>query len=523
MERFDVIIGGGPGGYVAAIRAAQLGRKVALVEKERVGGTCLNRGCIPTKALMHSAEVLREIENAEELGIKVSGVQYDFSKMHERKAEVVEKLVTGVEGLIKANGIEHYHGIGTIIEKNRVHIDLAVNDTYEEEPHFSESENGQLTIEGDYIILATGSRPALPPIPGLELEGVVTSDDILIGSGLKTDSLIIIGGGVIGTEIASVYNALGTEVTIIEAMDRILPTLDKEISQNLNMILKKRGIGINTGAKVESVEKSGGLLSVNFEAKGEKKSISAKNVLVAIGRRPNTESLLADELTLDVSGKILEEGLSKADAYNQSEGKVAAARGFILTDESGKTGIDNIYAIGDIVFGGIQLAHAASAEAINAVESIFEGGHNSDNNHLDGLAKALSFIPSGIYTDPEIASVGITEAEAKAKELPVRIGKALTGSNGKTLIESGDRGYVKLIFSEDATSLYEAGQLIGAQIVSKRATDMIGGLATAMNARVTIDALNTVIWPHPTFSEVIGEAVEDALDGAIHAMPKRKK
>ncbi len=523
MERYDVIvIGGGPGGYVAAIRAAQLGKKVALIEKERVGGTCLNRGCIPTKALMHSAEVLREIKNAEELGISVSEVKCDFSKMHERKTEVVDKLVTGVEALIKANGIEYYQGIGKVIDKNQVHIDLAVKEGFEEESHYAESENGQLTISGDYIILATGSRPALPPIPGLDLAGVVTSDDILIGSGLKTDSLIIIGGGVIGTEIASVYNSLGTEVTIIEAMDRILPTLDKEISQNLNMILKKRGIVINTGAKVESVEKVGGELSVNFESKGEKKTASAKNVLVAIGRRPNTEEILAEELLADVTKSIVEEGLAKEDALNSSKDHVAVCKNFVLTDENGKTGVDSIYAIGDIVFGGIQLAHAASAEAINSVDSIFEeDGAKSSGSH--GLAKALGFIPSGIYTDPEVASVGITEAEAKTKEISIRIGKALTGSNGKTLIESGDRGYVKLIFSEEATPEYERGQLIGAQIVSKRATDMIGGLATAMSARVTIDTLSTVIWPHPTFSEVVGEAIEDAMDGAIHAMPKRKK
>ena len=496
MERYElVVIGGGPGGYVAAIRAAQLGKKVALVEKNRVGGTCLNRGCIPTKALMHSAEVLMEIKEAETLGIKVPSVEVDFSKLHERKAEVVEKLVTGVEGLIKANGIDFYSGTAKVKGQNQIEITKAASSDIDN----SEPVGTEVVIEGDYIILATGSRPTIPPIPGLDLEGVVTSDDILIGEGLETDSLIIIGGGVIGVEIASIYRALGTEVTIIEAMDRILPTLDKEISQNLNMILKKRGVSIHTGARVEKVVKSGDELTVEYIYKEKNESSTAKNVLVCIGRRPNTEELF--------------------DTPPEME------RGFVVTDEMGKTTIDNIYAIGDIVLGGIQLAHAASAEGINAVEGIFGG---SDEGMGNTWAKDMAFVPSGIYTDPEIASVGITESEAKERGIPYKVGKALTGSNGKTLIESGERGYVKLIFASNKEEGnlpegMEDGSLIGAQIVAKRATDMIGALTIAVTSGTKLEDLEKVIWPHPTFSEVIGEAVEDAGSGAIHAMPKKKR
>ena len=317
MKKYDlIVIGGGPGGYVAAIRGAQLGKSVALIEKDRVGGTCLNRGCIPTKALMHSAEILREIRNAEELGINVSSAEMDFSKMHDRKSEVVEKLVSGVEGLIKANDIDYYQGTGRVINSNEVLIAPAVND-----------EEGQRTLSTDYIILATGSRPALPPIPGLDLPNVVTSDNILLGEGLKTDSLIIIGGGVIGTEIASVYNALGAEVTIIEALDRILPTLDKEISQNLNMILKKRGISINAGAKVQKIEEDGSKLVVYFESKGEEKTVTADNVLVAIGRRPNTEGLIPQEMLSDVTERI-NDGLDRDEVLASEMDKIAFCRNF---------------------------------------------------------------------------------------------------------------------------------------------------------------------------------------------------
>ena len=470
-RRFDlVVIGAGPGGYVSAIRAAQLGKRVALVEEDRLGGTCLNRGCIPTKALMHTAEVIREFKSAEELGIKDSSFSLSFPGMHERKKQVVDKLVSGVEALIAGNKIDYYSDRGRVTGPHTVVA-------------------GDETLDCEYILLATGSKPHIPPIPGLDTKGVVTSDEILTGDGLKTDSLIIIGGGVIGVEIASIYNAIGAEVTIIEAMDRILPNMDKEISQNLSMILKKRGITINTGARVEKVEEAGEGLKVTYVAKEKRETAEARNLLVAIGRMPNTSDLLDESLGIEME------------------------RGFVKVDETGKTSCDSIYAIGDIVLGGIQLAHAASATGINAVESMFG---------VQGAGKSVSTIPSGIYTDPEIASVGMTEAQVKEAGIPYKAGKAMTSANGKTIIESGDRGYVKLIFATEDYEPYRNGQLLGAQIVSKRATDMIGGIALAMSSQVTLEEMSSGIWPHPTFSEVIGEAIEDALDGSIHAMPKRR-
>lgn len=464
MKQYDlIVIGAGPGGYVAAIKAAQLGKTVAVVEKDKVGGTCLNRGCIPTKALMHTADLIEEIKKAEEIGIRTEGVSVDFAKMHERKREVVDKLVGGVESLFSANGIDLYRGTAFVAGNHAVLT-------------------GDETLEGKNILLATGSVPARPPIPGLDLPGVVTSDDLLEGEGLETDSLVIIGGGVIGVEIASVYHALGADVTIIEAMDRILPLMDKEISQNLNMILKRRGIKIFTGAMVESVEEKDGL-TVHFTAKEKAQEVCAKNVLVSIGRRANTQGLIADQLDLKLE------------------------RGYVPVDEHYRTCEEGIYAIGDIVKGGIQLAHAASAEGINAVCHMFG----------EAEEKELSLIPSCIYTSPEIGSVGITEAQAKEAGIPVIVGKSTTNANGKSLISSADRGFVRLIFHA------ETKVLLGVQIMCLRATDMLGVLTETVANGLTLEDMAKAVWPHPTFSEAIGEAIEDAEGGAIHAAPKKKR
>lgn len=465
MDRFDLtVIGAGPGGYVAAIKAAQLGKKVAIVEGKDVGGTCLNRGCVPTKALLHSAETYEEIvKNSEKLGIHVEGVSYDFAQMHARKEEVVTQLRTGVESLFKANKIELIRGYGKVLDAHTVQV-------------------GDEKIDTDKIMLATGSYPACPPIPGLDLPGVITSDEMLEGSGVECKSLVIIGGGVIGVEFASVYRALGCEVTIVEAMDRMLPTLDKDIAQNLNMIFKKRGIKVNTGAMVKSVEGEDGNLTVNFVMKEKENSVTAEKVLVCIGRRANTAGVVAEDMDLQMQ------------------------RGYIPVNENYETCIPGIYAIGDIVMGGIQLAHAASAEAINAVCSMF--GEEAPKN--------CKVVPSCIYTNPEIACVGMTDAQAKEAGIETIIGKNLTMSNGKHIIAMSDRGFVKMVFrAEDKV-------LIGATMMCQRATDMLGIMIDAVVNEQTLEDLSKVIWPHPTFSEVIGEAIEDAEGGSIHSAPKRK-
>lgn len=459
-----VIIGAGPGGYEAAIRAAQLGLKTALVEAREVGGTCLNRGCIPTKALLHAAQLYRETRNFDSIGLHLEGCSYDISKVHQRKNEVIGQLRSGIEQLVKANKIDLYRGKGQVAGPHSVQV----------------TGEGMEELNAENILIATGSKPARPPIPGLDLPNVVTSDELLFLEDRLYQELVIIGGGVIGVEFASVYNAFGCAVTIIEAMDRILPTMDKEISQNLSMILKKRGVKIHTGAKVEKLEESAPGIACVFTEKGKEQTISAQGVLVSIGRRPNTDGLFAEGFELEME------------------------RGRIVTDGEGRTSVPSIRAIGDVT-SLIQLAHAASAQGICAVERIAGQIPNID----------LATVPGCVYTDPEIAAVGITEEEAKAKGIALRKGKFLMSGNGKTLIEQGDRGFVKLLF--DA----QTDILLGAQLMCARATDLISELAGAVVNHLTAKQLASVIRPHPTFTEAVTEAVEDAHGRAIHLAPKK--
>lgn len=455
-----LVLGAGPGGYVAAIKAAQLGLRTAVVENRQVGGTCLNRGCIPTKTLMHTTHLLHELKSCEKIGLKVADVSYDYTAMHARKDEVIGQLRTGIEGLFKANKIDLLQGTGKIVAPGQVDVD------------------GTL-YEADKILIATGSVPARPPIPGLDLPNVVTSDEML-SSDLKFQRLAIIGGGVIGVEFATIFSTLGCEVTIIEAMPRILPTMDKEISQNLAMILKKRGVKIFTGAMVEKVEAANGL-TVHFTAKDKAESVEADGVLVSIGRRANTTNVCAEGVDLGLE------------------------RGMIPVDDKFETQVKGIYAIGDVVKGGIQLAHVASAQGINAVCAICGKEPAVD----------LSVVPSCIYTDPEIACVGLTADEAEEKGIAVKSGKFLMSANGKTMITMGERGFIKAVF--DAQS----DVLLGAQLMCERATDMIGELATAIHAKLTMEQLSAVIRPHPTFNEGVTEAVEAVEGHAIHVAPKK--
>lgn len=458
-----VVIGAGPGGYVAAIRAAQLGMQVTVVENREVGGTCLNRGCIPTKTLMHSAQILHELEGCAKFGIKVEGVSYDFAAMHARKDEVVAQLRSGIEGLFQSNRITLVQGTAMVESAGRVRV-------------------GDTVLEADHILVAPGSKPAKPPVPGLELPGVVTSDELLTGGEYAYKSLVIIGGGVIGMEFATIYQAFGCEVTVIEAMDRILPTMDKEISQNLSMILKRRGVKIVTGAHVERLETHADGLACIFTAKGKEQSVAAQGVLVSIGRRANTEGLFADSVDVGLD------------------------HGQIPVNKQFETCVKGIYAIGDVVKGGIQLAHVASAQGLNAVSAMCGKELPAD----------LSVVPSCIYTNPEIAAVGLTADAAKAAGIAVKSGKFGMTANGKSIIEQADRGFVKVVFDS------ETDVILGAQMMCSRATDMIGELCTAIRNRLTLAELAAVIRPHPTFNEAVTEAVEDADGRAIHTAPKRK-
>lgn len=463
-----IVIGAGPGGYEAAIRATQLGLTTALIERRDVGGTCLNRGCIPTKAMLHSAQLYREAANFELFGLHTENTSFDWAKVHQRKNDVVVKLRTGIEQLIKANKIDFFNNSASILGKNDVQLD-----------------QGEV-IRGENILIATGSVPARPPIPGLDLPNVVTSDELLDDPHFtQADSLakeiLIIGGGVIGVEFASVFSSFGCHVTIVEAMERILPTMDREISQSLNMVLKKRGVSIHTGAMVEKLEQDENGLVCHFTEKGKAQAVPAQQVLVAIGRRPNTQGLFAEGF------------------------EVACERGRIVTDENFRTSVDSIYAIGDVT-SKIQLAHMASAQGICAVHTIA-----GQKPPID-----LRYVPGCIYTDPEIASVGITEDEAKQQGIPVKKGKFLMTGNGRSLIDEQERGFIKVLAHQ------ETDVILGAQLMCSRATDIVAELATAIVNGLTCAQLAGVIRPHPTFCEGVTEAVEDVHAMAIHLAPKKR-
>ena len=463
-----IVIGAGPGGYEAAIRAAQLGLTTALIERRDVGGTCLNRGCIPTKAMLHSAQLYREAANFELFGLHTENTSFDWAKVHQRKNDVVVKLRTGIEQLIKANKIDFFNNSASILGKNDVQLD-----------------QGEV-IRGENILIAPGSVPARPPIPGLDLPNVVTSDELLDDPHFtQADSLakeiLIIGGGVIGVEFASVFSSFGCHVTIVEAMERILPTMDREISQSLNMVLKKRGVSIHTGAMVEKLEQDENGLVCHFTEKGKAQAVPAQQVLVAIGRRPNTQGLFAEGF------------------------EVACERGRIVTDENFRTSVDSIYAIGDVT-SKIQLAHMASAQGVCAVHTIA-----GQKPPID-----LRYVPGCIYTDPEIASVGITEDEAKQQGIPVKKGKFLMTGNGRSLIDEQERGFIKVLAHQ------ETDVILGAQLMCSRATDIVAELATAIVNGLTCAQLAGVIRPHPTFCEGVTEAVEDVHAMAIHLAPKKR-
>lgn len=445
MEQFDLlVIGAGPGGYVAALEAAKLGKTVAVAERREVGGTCLNRGCIPTKALLRAARVFREANSGGTLGIQIQGAAYDMGVMHAHVQEVTAQLRGGIETLFQRGGVTLLRGSAAIEAPGRVVVDGT-------------------PYEANHILIATGSNPAAPPIPGLDLPGVVTSGGMLAGDGIDCKRLVIIGGGVIGAEFAQIYSDLGCSVTIIEALPRLLPTMDREIGQNLSMIFKKRGVAVHTGASVKEIVPAGGGLLCRFSGKTGEAEVDADCVLVCTGRRPNTAGLCSHDFGLRME------------------------RGYLPVDERFMTNIRGIYAVGDVILGGIQLAHAAEAEAKNAVHAMFD----------EAPVKNISAIPSCIFTEPEIASVGMTADDAKAAGRAVTARKSLTSANGKAVVEGAERGFAKLLF--DA----ETNVLLGAQLMCPHASEMIGGLTAAVTAGLTAEQLSKTIFPHPTVSEIL--------------------
>ncbi len=471
-QEFDVVIlGGGTGGYVAAIRAAQLGLTVAIVEKDKLGGTCLHRGCIPSKALLRSAEVFATMKESDKYGVLAENVGYDFTKVQARKQAIIDQLHKGIQYLMNKGKIKVFEGFGRVMgpsifspQAGAVRIENA---------------NGeQEIIVPRFLIIATGSRPRT--LPGLEVDGeyVITSDEALQLEKLP-DSVVIVGGGVIGIEWASLLNDFGVDVTVVEYANRILPLEDEEISKEITRLLKKRKIKIVTSAKVlpETLEKGEGRVTVKAEVNGSQESFTAEKLLVSVGRQANVENL----------------GLEATE--------IKVERGVIVVNEHFQTAESHIYAIGDVI-GGLQLAHVASHEGIAAVE------------HLAGLdTHPLDYtkVPKCTYSRPEIASVGLTEQEAKEQGFDVKVGKFSFKALGKALVHGENDGFVKLVVDK------KTNDLLGVHMIGPHVTDMISeaGLARVLDA--TPWEIGHTIHPHPTLSEAMQEAAL-AVDGlAIHS------
>lgn len=441
-----IIIGAGPGGYEAALRAAALGKKVALIERGVLGGTCLNRGCVPTKALLHAAQLYREAVDGEQFGVDARQICANLPSMFAHKNAVVGALRMGLEMQLRRAGIDVLPGTGTILGPGRVRL----------------ASRTPRELSCRYIIAATGAAPARPNIPGLEL--ALTSDTLLEGEKCLPKSLVIIGGGVIGVEFATFYSDLGCAVTILEGLDRLLPGMDRELGQGLAATLKKRGVTVLTNATVQALEQTDGGISVCYERRGKAEAVIGESVLCAIGRRPVLDGLFAEELKPDMEGHRLK------------------------VDSTFATSIPDVYAIGDLS-SKVQLAHAATAQGVACVE------------HLLGQEQttALSPIPACIYTRPEIATVGIWESSFE----PLATAKALMGANARTLICSSDRGFVKLIAHA------QTGALLGAELMCERATDLIAGLTEAITNHLTVEQMLRTIYPHPTFAEAIHAALRE--------------
>ncbi|GCE19633.1 dihydrolipoyl dehydrogenase [Dictyobacter kobayashii] len=463
---YDVaVIGAGPGGYVAAIRAAQRGAKVAIVEKQYMGGTCLNVGCIPSKAMLHIAETLHSLSSVAELGIMLpQPPTFDMVKAVAFKDKVVKRMTSGVSTLMKGNNVDVFDGLGSVDASKKVTV--TKNGTSQE-------------FSADNIILATGSVPLMPPMPGIDGDRVMNSDTCW-NLPKTPESLICVGGGVIGIELACMFNALGTKVTILEMLPNVLAPVDEEVRKLLVRILGKRGIEIVTNAKVESIEDANGQKKVNTTTDKGQQSFQGEYVLMAVSRRANTSGL----------EKLMEQGLD-------------TDRGRVRVDEHMQTNLPGIYAIGDLVHGA-GLAHVASTE----------GEIASDNATGHAAIMNYDVIPNPIYTFPEIASVGLTEAQAREKYPEVRVDRFPWTAIGKAVAIGETEGFTKVIIGK-------YGEFLGAHIIGPDATNLITEYSLAMRGELTVDEIEETIHPHPTLSEGLREAVLAVEGHPIHIPPKQ--
>ena len=461
MADYDVaVIGSGPGGYVAAIRTAQLGLKTAIIERDDTGGVCLNWGCIPTKSLLRNAEVLELMKRADEFGISFDNLQFDYGSAVDRSRNIVRRLTTGVGFLLQKNKVTQIEGDAIIKDGSTIEIQCA-------EPH---------TITADNIIIATGGRPI--HVPGIDVDGetILTYREAVVLKEVPA-RIVIVGGGPIGVEFADIYHSYGSEVTIVEMLPRLVPLEDEEISRQLERSFKKRRLKFMTGTKVANVLVDNGVALVDLEdSEGKTTSIECDKVLVAIGVQANTTGLGLESLDLEMN------------------------RSFIRVDDGMQTNVAGVYAIGDVT-GKLLLAHAASAQAVTAAETI--AGLNPPP--LDYL-----MMPKATYCRPQVASFGLTEAQAEEQGHKVKIGKFPLMASGKALALGDTDGMIKLVIDE------EVGEVIGAHMIGTEVTELLGEVSLSRLLEGTTTELGWLVHPHPSISEAIKEAALDADDKAIH-------
>jgi len=456
------IIGSGPGGYTAALRAGQLGADTVLIEKEALGGTCLNWGCIPTKAFVRSAEVFADIQNAEDFGIKVEKAELDFPAVVKRKDKIVKRLVRGIDHLLGKKNIDRIDGRASFIDQNKIKI---------------EKEAETIEIEAENIIIATGSETAALPIPGADLDGILDSRSALDLNELP-ESMVIVGGGIIGMEFAFIFRNFGVDVTVVEYLDQLVSGVDSEIASELNRSARRRRISVKTSAEVKEIRKQADAFEVVYQQKGKEKTAAAEKVLMAVGRRPYTEGLNLENVGVNLSGK----------------------RRAVQVNEKMETNVPGIYAVGDVT-DKILLAHVASHQGVIAVENIM------------GMDKKMDYqaVPGAIFTSPEIGTVGLSEEEAKEKGIDYEVGSFPFAASGKVMAMGEREGKIKLI-TEKASD-----KIIGAALIGLEASDLIAELTLAVNLGLTAENLRETIHAHPTTAEVVHEAALDLADGSLNA------
>ncbi|WP_058270073.1 dihydrolipoyl dehydrogenase family protein [Olsenella massiliensis] len=456
-ERVDVIvIGGGPGGYTAALDLARRGKSVLLLERDELGGTCLNRGCVPTKALIDAAQAFAAARGGTDGSVICEGVRFDARRAHERAAEVVGTLRAGVARLLADNGVQ-------VLDHSPARIVAADDDGG------TVASGGELLRARD-VVVATGCVPQTLPVPGATLPGVLSSDDVLAGAAASASSIAIVGGGVIGVEMAHAFSLTGRSVTVVEALDRVLPTFDREISQRVAAQLKRQGVIVHVKARVSAMAGAPGSMELSFtDRSGSEQLCRAAVILVATGRRPATGEIFVPSVAPRLE------------------------RGWLACDGDGRTSLPHLWALGDVRAGTPQLAHVAQAQGRNVAAAICGQPPVVDEGT----------VPACVYLSPEVASVGLDVATARARGLDVVSSKRPTGGNARCAITGGGPGYVRLCVERSSR------RLVGAQLVCPRATDLVAELALAVRLGLSVDELARTIHPHPTLSEMVMGAATD--------------